>query len=155
MKKALLVATPTPTNDDILVGRNVKKNAFQRKTPEAYQLELIEQIEDNIIAVLLGKINSASMITRNKRTSDYRFRIGLGGKNEYVANVYHSRDDYLEYGSLKELSDALHVVLEKANNGEFDKSLAELCQKRQKRADLMVAAQKNKKGVFGKIDEAA
>jgi hypothetical protein len=155
MTHTLKTVDTTPSNDDILVGRNVKKNAFQRKTPEAYQLELIEQIEDNIIAVLLGKIKSASMITRNKRTGDYRFRIGLGGKNEYVANVYHSRDDHLEYGSLKELSDALHLVLKKAKNGEFDKSLAELCHKRQKRADLMVAAQKNKKGVFGKVDEAA
>lgn len=142
-------------NVELLCNRNVKKNAFRRVTPEAYHANFIKQVQDNIVACAHDELQNASMININGRTGHYMFRIGLGGKNEYVANDWHVKDEYLEYASVKDLYDALHVVLGLAKEGAFDDALTDLCKRRQARADIMVAAQKERKGVFGSVKEAA
>jgi hypothetical protein len=150
-----LAGSEIQANDDILRGRSVKKNAFRRVTPEAYRANFIKQVEANILACAHDELAEASMVNVHDRTGHYTFRIGLGGKNEYVANDYHPKDEYIEYDSVQELYDALHVVLKLAKEGAFDDALADLCKRRQARADNMVAAQKEPKGVFGTVKEAA
>jgi hypothetical protein len=142
-------------NDSILRGCSVKKNAFRRIAKGAYPKRFVRQVGKNIEEILNGDIETASMVREDERSGCYRFRIGLGGKNEYVANDYHPKDDYLEYATLKELSEALHQVLAMAKQGDFNDALEDLRERRQDRADIMIAAQTRNKGVFGTLEEAA
>lgn len=141
------------TNEDILLGRAVKKNAFRRITPRAYHVQLIKQIEANILAIAEGDIVNASMAGIDDRTGAFKLRLGLGGKNEYVENEYHDQHEFMSIDNIGELRQVLRVLLKKAKDGEFDDALAKLCEKRQAKADKMVAAQTRPKGVFGVIND--
>ena len=151
-----LTPMATTANDGILHGRNVKKNAFRRVKPGAYLARFIRQVGGNIEEVLHGDLEEALMVRSDERTGGYKLRIGLGGKNEYVTNDYHAKEEFLEYDSLEEVRDALQVILKKAKEGEFSDALENLRETRQKRADVMVSAQNRpNQGTFGKTNEAA
>lgn len=139
------------TTANPLDAKKYKKNAFRSRAPSAYRPAFIKQVEDNIVALVLGDLEDASMVHQDKRSLTFKLRIGQGGKNQYVRNPYHLKDEYLDYATIPEAIDALHVIRRKAKDGEFDEALDELLVKRQTHAKKMADARKrkaDKKGVF-------
>lgn len=155
-KNELVVLNSNSSDDGILRGRSHRKNAFERLPEGANRERFIAQVKKNLQAMATADIDGATMVRRHPRTGALCLRIGFGGKNEYVQNTYHEKDDYLEYASVDEVQQALRVVLKMALEGEFDDALEAIRKRRQAIADRMVSAQKElNRGVFAASSAAA
>ena len=135
----------------LLRGQRYMKNAFRPYHPAAYRPAFIAQVEENITALVLGELESAMMVRRHKRSMTYQLRIGFGKKNNYVRNDYHPQGEYLDYATVPEVIEALHVIRREAKEGKFDEGLDELLKKRRDHAFKMVEARRSKndrKGTF-------
>lgn len=132
----------------------VKKNQFRRFEKGAYREQFIQQVEENIKALSVGKLADCSMVRRHRRSGELRLGIGLGAKNEWFENDYVPRGHFASFRSFDDAAKALKSILESAYAGKFDQGLELLRLKRQEHADKMVRGRKTPKGTFATIAEA-
>lgn len=121
----------------LLAGIVRRKNGYRPFAPKAYRPLFARQIVGNISALRSGDENAASMVHRDRRSLNYKLRIGYGTKNEWVPNPYHAKDEHIEFATVDGVVDALEDVLAKAQSGEFNRALDEMLRARKDRGKKM------------------
>lgn len=139
------------TKSGLLAGTPMKKNGFRRLSPGVYHLQFVEQIQENIWALLRDDLDAATMVLRDKRTLGYKLRIGIGKKNRWVPNPYHEQHEYLEFRTIEAVIEALKELLEQAQSGVYDEKLDELMVARQQHAINMAKQRKDNYGTFAPL----
>jgi predicted P-loop ATPase/GTPase len=110
----------------LLAGYERKKNGWSPLVPGAYKAQFIDQIQDNIHALLVDDLASATMVRRDKRTLEYLLRIGIGKKNRYVPNQYHRQYGVRVFACKDDVIEALKELLDEARRGIYDETLDEV-----------------------------